>query len=75
MQCYGLQHEMGRLFDAHCHLQSQSNITINARLVSFLWGFSNHYQRILVLDLDEYIRFYVAKLQTRGNMKLQFESS
>jgi len=44
----------------HCHLQCQNNITIcGFRLMIFL-----------LLDMDESTRFYVVKLQTKGNMKL-----
>jgi hypothetical protein len=61
MQCHGPQHGMGRLFNTYCHLQCQNNITIcGFRLMIFL-----------LLDMDGSTRFYVVKLQTKGNMKLQ----
>jgi len=47
---------------------------INKRLVNFL---KQLYKPTIgwfpLLDMDEYIRFYLAKIQTRGNMKLQYE--
>jgi hypothetical protein len=67
---------MGRLFDAHYHLQCQNNITINKRLVSFLsWLFSHHWRFLLLDILDESIRFYLVKLQTISNMKLWLKIS
>ncbi len=69
-QCHGSQHEMRRLFDTHCHIWYQNNITIGGRLISFLYQLSTHHWRFLLLDMDEYTKFYVVKFQTRSNMKL-----
>jgi len=64
MQCHGPK-----------HLSCQNYTTIGGRLVSFLWPFSSHHWRFFLLVMDEFIRFYVARLHTKGNMKLQLGTS
>ncbi len=75
MHYCGPKHILGNMFNTHSHLACQNNITIGGRLVGIQWFLSNHHWRFLHLIMDESIRFYVARLQIKRNMKLQLRIS
>jgi hypothetical protein len=47
----------------------------SVRNIGLLWQIFNHHWTLMLLDMVKFTRLYVAKLQTKRNMKLQLGTS